>query len=99
MLGTQASQIIHNEMFDDGTFPSGGELAGATALGAISSYSGEGADSLVTGAVTIISGNKVAGQVAGSVTYNLVKNFGSSYYVNKGLNWIECVAEGGPCAN
>jgi hypothetical protein len=97
-LGTQASQIVHNEYFDEGTYPSGGELASAAGLGAGTSYGGEFADRFVNGVVTAISGNQAAGQVAGSVTYNLVKNFGSSYYVNKGLNFIDWAAEGGSIA-
>lgn len=97
-LGTQASQIVHNAYFDEGTYPSGGELASAVGLGAGTSYGGEFADRFVNGVVTAISGNQAAGQVAGSVTYNLVKNFGSSYYGNQGLNFIDWAAEGGSIA-
>jgi hypothetical protein len=97
-LGTQASQIVHNGYFDEGVYPSGGELAAAAGLGATTSYGGELADAFVSQAVRAISGNQAAGQVAGSVSYNLVRNFGSSYYVNKGLNFIDWAAEGGSVA-
>ena len=74
-------------------------MAGAAGLGAISSYGGELANGVISEAVTFVSGNQVAGQVVGSLTYNMVKNFGSSYYVNQGLNWIDYLAEGEAYAN
>lgn len=98
-VGTQASQIVHNEFFDEGTYPHPGELAGGAGLGAGASYVGELADKFVTGAVTVISGKRAVGEGAGMIAYNLAKNFGSSYYVNQGANWMDCVAEGGSCAN
>jgi hypothetical protein len=96
-LGTEVSQIVHNEYFD-GTYPQPVDLTGGALLGAGVSYGGEGADKIVSFSVTAISGNQLAGQVAGSITYNMLKNFGSSYYVNKGLNFINCAGEGPTCA-
>jgi len=84
-VGTEASQTVHNEYFDEGTYPS-------------ASGAGQLADGFVTTTVTAVSGSQMAGKVAGSVAYNLAKNFVSSVYVNKGLNWIDCAAKGGACA-
>jgi hypothetical protein len=94
-LGTQASQIIHNTYFDEGKYPSGGELTAAAGLGAGASYAGELADNIVSYSVTAASGNQAAGRVAGSVAYNIVRNSFNSYYVNKGLNFIDWAAENG----
>lgn len=99
-LGTNASQIIHNEYFDDdgGKYPtSGGELAGGAAFGATTSLIADGVDGFVNGAVTFISGSKAAGQIAESVTYNFIKNLGSNFIGNQGSNLIDCWAEGGGC--
>jgi hypothetical protein len=97
-LGAEAAQIVHNKYYDEGAYPSGGELTGASAIGALTSGGGDLADQLVTQTVAALSGNQIAGQLAGSLTYNIFKGFGSNYYVNQGLNYLDCVAEGGTCA-
>ncbi|MCZ2290048.1 MAG: hypothetical protein LC138_14540, partial [Anaerolineales bacterium] len=88
-LGTEASQIIHDEYYDedhDPKYPIGEELAGGAMAGGVASYIGEGADIVVT----TLTGSDLAGTAA----YNVTKNFLIGWPVNVFTGWMDCTDEG-----
>jgi RHS repeat-associated protein len=94
-LGAEVSQVMHYEYFNNNTYPPSDELAKAGAVGFTTSYAGEVGDGVVTWVVTGLTDSRTAGEVVGSFTYNLIKNYGTSYYQNRGMNFIDCITEKG----